>query len=58
MTTIVLSIAVGHIVQRRRYTARRTLTDGEAALLNRIVCDAVGAGADIDAAVLKYLRGL
>lgn len=58
MTTIVLSIAVGSIVQRRRYTARRPLTDGEQALLDLIVCEAVGAGADVDAAVLKYLRGL
>ena len=58
MTTIVLSIAVGLVVQRRRYTARRPLTDSEAALLDRIVCEAVGACEDVDTAVVTYLRGL
>lgn len=58
MTTITIHIAVGSIVQRRRYSARRALTEGEQATLDLIVCEAVGANEDVCAAVLTYLRGL
>lgn len=58
MTILTVVIAIGSATQRRRYTARRALSAGEAATLDLVVCEAAGAGACIDTAVLRYLRGL
>lgn len=58
MITITVTLSIGATTQRRRYSARRALAEGEAATLDLIVCEAAGAGACIDSAVLAYLRGL